>query len=53
LRRITGNRQFRRNHDIGASIHELIVSFDDFLEVALQITDGWIDLGETDFHPRD
>src|SRR5689334_11843443 len=52
LRWITGNRQLRRDHDIGADLCELIVSGRDFLEVALQITDGWIDLRETDFHPR-
>ena len=52
LRRITGNRQLRRNHDIGAGLHELIVSISDFLEVALQITDSGVDLCEADFHPR-
>ena len=50
--RITGNRQLRRNHDIGPGLRELIVSSSDFLEVTLEITDRGINLRETDFHPR-
>ena len=53
LRRITGNGQLGRKNEIGAGGRELIVSGEDFVEVTPQIADGGIDLGETDFHPRD
>jgi len=52
LRRITGHSQLGSDHDVRASVRQLIVSPSDLLEIAAQVADRWINLGETDLHPR-
>src|ERR1700730_6540919 len=52
LRRITGDGQLWCNHQIGSRGGQSLVRFSDPGEVARQISDGWVDLGEPDLHLR-
>src|SRR5216117_1084748 len=50
LRRVSGNGQFWRQDQFGASGRETLVSADDPLKIAAQIPDGRVDLSKTDLH---
>src|SRR5438067_10203111 len=50
LRRVSGNGQFRRQDQFGASGRETLVSADDPLKIAAQIPDCWVNLSKTDLH---
>ena len=50
LRRVSGNGQFWRQDQFGASGRETLVSADNLLKIAAQISDCRVDLSKTDLH---
>src|SRR5436853_3658139 len=50
LRGITGDRELGRYDQVGPGRGEALIRLEDPLEVAAQIANGRIDLGEADFH---
>src|SRR5207247_5121002 len=50
LRRITANRQLRREHQLRARVREPLIRAGDLLKVAAQIAHGRVELGKADLH---
>ena len=50
LRRVSGNGQLWRQHQLRASRSETLVSADDPLKIAAQIPDCWVNLSKTNLH---
>src|SRR5438552_1342034 len=50
LRRITGDREFGRDNELGSVRGQAFVRLKDLFEIAAQIPHGGIELGEADFH---
>src|SRR5205823_6107874 len=50
LRRVSGNGQFWRQDQFGATGRETLVSADDLLKIAAQIPDGRVNLSKTNLH---
>src|SRR5947207_9417241 len=51
LRRVSGNGQFWRQDQLRASGRETLVSADDPLKIAAQISNCWVNLSKTNPHP--
>ena len=50
LRRVTGERQLRGEHDLRATGNEITIRREDLFRVSAEVTNGRIKLGEADFH---
>ena len=50
LRRVAGDREFRREHQFRAACNGDVVRVEDFVKISAQIADGRVDLGEADLH---